>query len=284
MLKTSLVAMLVLAACNHAAGTNDDGDDDGTGDAGGSGLHPDTPNGATHYGVRDVLSPDYPTIIFEIDYETGKAPYTGSLLAQGDSFDLSKANLNRLFAGRKTLMLPTTLAGMEDIGNVPDEDLTTNDLLAIANTHRQQHDGAGQRTFYLLFLGGYFDDGNGPNHNVLGVSLGSTGVVVFFKDVIASTGGGISLTDTKRYVEQATMIHELGHSVGLTNDGVPMATAHEDTAHPAHCDNDKCAMFWVNEGASEANQYVLDNVFSPGTILYDAHCLADVDAITGGPQ
>jgi hypothetical protein len=85
-----------------------------------------------------------------------------------------------------------------------------------------------------------------------------------------------------RFVEQATIIHELGHAFGIVDNGVPMVTPHRDTDHGAHCDNDKCVMYYLNEGASDATAFVRDKVLTGNQILFDAHCLADADAITGG--
>jgi hypothetical protein len=103
-----------------------------------------------------------------------------------------------------------------------------------------------------------------------------------FKDVVRSTGD-LTNPNTVRYVEQSTMIHELAHSIGLVDNGVAMAAAHKDTAHGAHCTNPDCVEYWLNEGSSDARAFALRRLLSENTILFDAACLADVDALTGGP-
>jgi hypothetical protein len=117
--------------------------------------------------------------------------------------------------------------------------------------------------------------------SVLGVSLGNTGVIAMFKDVIRSTDV-VGLPNIVRFVEQSTIVHELAHAFGLVNNGVPMTTPHQD--HGAHCDNDACTMFFANEGATDAAKFVRDRVLTGSTILFDDNCLADADALTGGPQ
>jgi hypothetical protein len=267
------------AACGGAGGggaDDDGGDDDGGGSGDGGGGGGDGPPG-----LRGVFDPAVTDVQIEIDYEPGAEPFTGNVIGFGDTFAITQSNLTRLFAGRKTLALPTTLAGMENIGDVADEQLTVDDLLQLAEAHRSGADTATRKTYYVVFVSGYFTDGNGPNAGVLGVSLGDTGVIAMFKDVIDSTS--VPATNVSRFVEQSTLVHELAHAVGLVDNGVAPTTAHNDTVHGAHCTNDQCVMYWQNEGSSAMAAYVQRAVLTGNTILFDAACLADVDALTGGP-
>jgi hypothetical protein len=131
----------------------------------------------------------------------------------------------------------------------------------------------------MVFVSGHFADGNGVNPNVLGVSFGDT--IAMFKDVIKGTAS-ITSPNAERYVEHSTLIHELSHSIGLVDNGVPMAAPHKDATHGAHCNNDQCVMYWLNEGASEATTFAINRLVTGSTILFDDACLADVDAKTGG--
>ena len=79
------------------------------------------------------------------------------------------------------------------------------------------------------------------------------------------------------------MIHELAHSIGLVDNGVPMLADHKDEAHGAHCTNPDCVQYWLNEGAADARDFALRRLLTNNTILFDEACLADVDALTGGP-
>ena len=264
------LALVLFAACGGtAAGGGGDDDDDPPGDG-----------GVTDNGM--VFEPEVTKVVIEIDYETGQQPFTGAPLGGEDAFDLSAANLDRLFAGKKAITLPRTLAEMQDVGEIDDEELTGNELLALAAQHRAQIDGGDTKTYYLLFVSGLYTTDEGPQSGVLGVSFGNTGVIAMFKDVIRSTNV-IGFPNVVRFVEQATIIHELGHAFGLTDNGVPMVTPHRDVEHGAHCNDDACVMYYLNEGASDATAYVRDRVLTGDTILFDANCLADADAITGGP-
>ena len=173
-------------------------------------------------------------------------------------------------------------AAMEDLGAIDDEELTVSDLLAIADQHRDTSDGGGTKTYYVVFVSGNFADGDGAQPGVLGVSIGSTGVIAMFKDVIESTGLP-AFPNLERFVEQATLIHELGHAIGLVENGVPLTSAHRDADHGAHCSNQDCVMYWRNEGASDMAVFARQRVLANDVILFGDECLADVDALTGGP-
>ncbi|HEU0037439.1 MAG TPA: hypothetical protein VFQ53_42805 [Kofleriaceae bacterium] len=257
--------LLILAAgCRDSTAG---GDDDGT---------------PTPTGNGTVFDPAITNVTLEIDYETGQEPYTGPILGFGDTFDLTATNLDRVFAGTKTLTIPRTLGEMQDIGTIADEELTTEDLLAIADAHRDRANTATERTYYLVFVSGHFADASGVQEGVLGVSLGTTGVIAMFKDTIRSTDVP-GLPNVVRYVEQSTIVHEGAHAIGLVANGVPMVSVHQDTEHGAHCNNDRCVMYYLNEGAADAAAFVQQQVLTGNTILFDASCLADVDALTGGP-
>lgn len=232
--------------------------------------------------ATDVFDPDVASVDVEIDYETRNAPYTGPILAFGDTFDLLLTNLDRIFSGQKQLVVPTTVGEMEDVGGIDDEELTVDDLLALAELHRDGADSSAAKHYYVIFVSGNFADADGVQTGVLGVSIGHTGVVAMFKDVIAGTGVP-AFPNLERYVEQSTLIHELGHAIGLVDNGVAMVADHRDADHGAHCTNQDCVMYWLNEGASDAAQFARDRVTGGDDVLFGPECLDDVDALTGGP-
>jgi hypothetical protein len=230
--------------------------------------------------VDPVFNPEVTRVVIEIDFENAQAPFTGPVAGFGDTFDLTAENVDRLFSNRKALTIPRTVAEMEDVGVIPDEELTSSDLRALADMHRGQRDDAATKTYYVLFVSGNFADEDGVQPSVLGVSLGNTGVIAMFKDVIRSTSSPL-LPNLARFVEQTTLVHELAHAIGLVDTGVPATTAHVDTPHGAHCTNDACVMYYLNEGASDAAMFARQVITTGDRILFDDACLADVDALTG---
>ena len=80
---------------------------------------------------------------------------------------------------------------------------------------------------------------DGIQPGTIGVSLTGTTVIAIFKDVIESSGvrsDGI----VPKFIEQSTIVHELGHALGLVNNGVSISSDHHDADNGAHCINDIC--------------------------------------------
>ena len=76
-------------------------------------------------------------------------------------------------------------------------------------------------------------------NRILGINLDGTPTIAIFKPVIESASN--SRTE-KALIEQSTIVHEIGHAIGLVNKGVRATTAHHDTANGAHCTNEGCVM------------------------------------------
>jgi hypothetical protein len=215
---------------------------------------------------------------FEIDYLPGQEPYTGDLVTFGKIWGVFEANVGRLFQGTgKTLEIPTELSEMEELTDVEGTEWTGEQIIEVAAQHRGSPSQGETATYYLVWLPGRFRDAQGVQDHVLGVSLGATGVIAIFKEVIE----GLSIspgTEVEKYVEQATVIHEVGHAIGLVG-AVPLASDHEDATHLGHCANDGCLMYYAVEGASGAAAFVQQYLLTQDSILFDDGCLGDVDAL-----
>jgi hypothetical protein len=286
-LQVGLVLALVVisSSCKEDGGPGGDGDVDSGGggdvDAGG-GVRLDSgpiPPGGVLDGLYTTAVAE---IVVEIDYEPGAEPYTGSGLTSGDTWRLFGTNMNALFeAAPRTITYPTTLAGMEDIGAVAGEDHDVDAILALAAAHRDDPSTRARRTYYVVFLDGYFLDGGERRTGVLGVAIGGTGVIAMFKPVIAGTGA--LTTDTPRLVEQTTLVHELGHVLGFVNNGLPMVTEHQDEEHGAHCTNTDCVMYWQVEGTTAIVDFVTRRIGSSDVVLFGDECLDDARAAATPP-
>ncbi len=226
--------------------------------------------------AASLFSTSVTELQIEIDYAPNAAPYTGNEGPFGDPWDILRINLDGLFAAApKTFVVDDALAKMDALDAAPGgPDYDTSEILAIAQTGRSAVDHDAVRGFYVLFLDGYFEQDGVRQDQVLGVSLGTTGVLAMFKPVIESTG----LLVRKR-VEQTTLVHELGHAFGLVNNGLALVdAAHQDGAHGAHCANPKCIMYWENMRGSSIAAYVAEQLGAASKVLFDEDCLDDAFA------
>ncbi len=228
---------------------------------------------------QTLFSSGIKNVILEIDYQNAdSAPYTGSIGTYSeDTWAIFSSNATRLFqdSGDKNLTIPNMLDQMEELEDITDTDFTVDEILSIADAHRNQKSSGDTATFYGIWFDGYFNDGS-IREDVLGVSIGDTGVIAMFKPVIS---GSSSMEGVQKFVEQSTIVHEFGHAIGLVNNGISLTSEHQDEANGAHCDNPDCTMYYANEGTSAAIKFAQQYIDSGETILFDDNCLADVDAM-----
>lgn len=233
---------------------------------GDSGSTPDNPE------AKDLYSKEVTEMIIEVDYQDGAEPFTGSAATIDDLWSLFRVNAQALFKETpRTITVPSNLEDMEKLTDITAQDFTSNDIVAIADKHRNRKNEGTVYTFYFVFLNGYYKDGEGRRDNVLGVSLGSTGIIAMFKPVIG-TGA------TSKFVEQTTLIHEFGHAVGLVNNGVSMTTSHQDSENGRHCTNSSCVMYWANEGIVDLIEFAKKFITSSSVVVFGDECLADAAA------
>ncbi len=220
------------------------------------------------------------SVFIEVDYATGAEPYTGEAGQLGDLWSIFGDNAARLFGAAKTIEYPNRLEEMEELTDIGGASFSVDDILDIADAHRDQLSSGSTATFYFAWLDGFFRDGGSINENVIGVSIGDTGVVAMFKPVIESISlpGGSGVLE--RFAEQTTLVHEFGHAVGLVNNGVPLTSDHHDAENGAHCTNRDCVMYWANEGVRDLIPFVQTFIASGSTVVFGSECLEDVDALT----
>ena len=214
----------------------------------------------------------------EILYEQGAEPYIGNLVSGKSYWTLLQDNIDALFKTRATAptaSVPSTIAQMTAIPVQGKATWTTTDLTELAVKYRKNSSTAKAAYFTLVFVKGYADKEGVADKAVIGFSVTGTPFIAMFKDVIDSLGEDSA---TSKYVEQSTLIHEMGHALGLVNNGVRMSTSHQDTANGKHCTKDTCVMYWQNEGSKDLRQFVRKIQKTGNTVMFGDECLADTRA------
>jgi predicted Zn-dependent protease len=226
----------------------------------------------------EILSPRTRHVVVEVDYAVGSEPYTARIGTLGPAWTILRKNLLAVFADRDvTVTVPETLDHMQPLTDVSRAGYTEDDVLDIAVSHRDLYSTPGTVTFYVVFLPGAFDDGNAIDPDTLAVTVGSTGVIAMFKPPTSPSGGAATEAE---FFEQSTLVHELGHAIGLVNDGVAMAAPHQDTSNGPHCQNPNCVMYWDDVGAISAMKFLSHYRKTGSAVLFGDECMADFRALS----
>lgn len=140
------------------------------------------------------------------------------------------------------------------------------------STRTEKTDGT-TLTVFIFFADAAFSENSG-NSNVLGFAYGTSSIVIFEKTIrgLASGTGQTSLTTLETVVTE----HELGHLMGLVNNGSAMQTEHQDEPHGKHCDDTDCLMYHTTETFD-----ILSNLLGGNVPSLNAQCLSDLKANGG---
>jgi hypothetical protein len=119
---------------------------------------------------------------------------------------------------------------------------------------------------YLPGAGGRTEGGD----YALGLTLGASELAVF-PEVIAWT----TAPEARDAAEALVLVHEVGHLLGLVNNGIPAVDAHEDPFHPRHDVSPDCVMYHEIETGS------LGGAIDLAEIDYGYGCRLDLFSVGG---
>jgi hypothetical protein len=154
--------------------------------------------------------------------------------------------------------------------------VTANDIAAIedANRNNFSDQASGTAALYLIYVHGKSDLDVGPSV-VIGVAYRG-GSCAIYADRVDETAAPPLITTAE--VESATLVHEIGHLLGLVNGGVPMVVPHEDPQSPFHDADEDCVMYFqLSIGLAGPN--LGDPLFAQ----FDINCMNDIAAFGGRP-
>jgi len=222
--------------------------------------------------LNKVYDPDVPVFQVEIDYVTGAEPYVGPLNLAEDPWSLADVNLSSLLPEGKELVIPHTLDEMYEIPSPGMDFMSRSDILQLASEVRQVDDSPDKTVIQALWLDAQYKDSSGERPGVIGVSLTGTNVIAMFKPTVELLG---NVDLTLAFGEQTTFIHEVGHAIGLVNNGVPMTDDHQDEANGAHCVRENCVMYWANEGVVDLLRFIDQYVTTGDAVIFQQDCQSD---------
>jgi hypothetical protein len=214
-------------------------------------------------GARDYLSAEtYTSLVIEIQAVTGYAP---SAVTQAAIADFLSAYLNK--PGGITIHMDAPLTSPGKMA------YSITDVEGIEQANRTLFDSGTQKTAYFLFLDGA-STSDSSSGQILGQAYGSSSLVIYEK-TIQNLSGGLG-QPSRDVLEKTVTQHELGHILGLVDVGTAMQSAHQDSAHGAHCSNTACLMYWEVDTSN-----FIGNLLGGTVPPLDADCAADLHANGG---
>ena len=232
-----------------------------------------TSTDAQNSNVEAIFHDSVTEFDIKVFYEPTAVPYTGLLNITNDTWDITKQSYQALFQNHsaRTIVTPTTLSDMTAIVAQNKTTWTLDELIALGRANAATFSVGTKINISVFFVKGTY---NGDNA-ILGVQATGYPYAFIFKDVVSAAGG---TSNEQKYVEQAVVVHEVGHAVGLVNNGLPMVTNHEDSGHPKHNSNSQCVMYWQTESNSTILS-ALSNFIIAGTLnLFATDSVADANA------
>lgn len=210
--------------------------------------------------AQDLLSgSDYERLILQVQYVEGFRPSDGGLQLLEEFLNdrVNKPGGVVIQVDEEPLVIePQSSYSAADIRNLEEE-------------HRTSYTDGTTMTAYLLFIDGEYEGGS----NVLGIAYNNTSMALFVEKIRQYTDG--PLEPSRETVEGTVGMHELGHILGLVNNGSDMQAEHQDEPNGKHCDNENCLMYY----AVRTTDFI-SNLMG-GTPDLDQNCLDDLLANGG---
>ena len=149
-----------------------------------------------------------------------------------------------------------------------DTDWTADEVRATADSAAGRvPQGNGKAVLRLLLLKGTFEG----SQDVLGVAVRGDVLAVFVDNI----AGAATPLVSRQAIEDAVLLHELGHVLGLVD--LARNTGRADKEHPGHSSNSASVMYWAVESS------LIGQVISgPPPRDFDAEDLADLRALRDG--
>lgn len=232
-------------------------------------------SGCQELGPADgIFESNVEEVVIEVDFLSGAEPCDGWIGNQARVWDIFVNNLRILFApSPRELTIQRSrapIAPIKERFERPSDAYTESEILALVSTHREEGSDHRRRAFYVIFLDGFYSEGGEVRTDVQGRILkGNSGAIAMFKPALRTRGW---------FGEQATLVHEFGHAVGLVNRGLEMVHPHQDTEHGSHCEDPGCVM---HHRPVRYTSYQT-GLPSPDKPLFCPRCLEDAYAASDG--
>lgn len=195
------------------------------------------------------------TVKMNVFYFQESIPYTGKSAKEDINYwDITKENLKSIFQYKSfetNINVPSELNEMTSMGNTSERKWTYERMENLALDFALE-DTPTTANFNVFFVPGYFVKEGEEQETVIGLNLSKTNIIFVFHDIV-------TIPDSLRlkiFMEQSTIVHEMGHVLGFVNNGVPLTSEHQDKENGNHTTNPDCVMYHSNEGPGKLKSFV----------------------------
>lgn len=207
--------------------------------------------------ATDFLTDDeFDNLIVQIQYMEGYEP-TGDAIS-----GLQKFLEERLY--KQSITIET-----EEIPATGQNSYSADEIRDLEREHRSLFSEEGTLAAYFIIVDGEFNQ-----QQVLGIAHFNTSMALF-GETIRETSDGIGQL-SRSTVENIVMRHEVGHIIGLVNNGVEMQNDHQDEENGRHCDVEDCLMYYAVRTTD-----FFANLFGGNVPELDEYCIEDLQAAGG---
>lgn len=226
-------------------------------------VNPNTNKQQTGSSANDLLSDKkFKSMVIEVVYVAGFEPSSTAINNFVNFLTARTYKPNGISVIKRSIPSP---------GNSP---YTNEEIVSIEDANRTKYNTSDQ-----IAVWAFFADGKSSKDTDTSVTLGTayrnTSFVIFEQTIQALSDSPFE--PNRSLLETTVITHEFGHVLGLTNLGTALQSNHEDAAHPKHCAEKSCLMYWSSETGGG-----ISNMVSAGAApQLDAQCIADLRANGG---
>lgn len=260
----ALACTALASACSDARNPSGAGVDSNSGGSGGNGTTLEPPARLMRY----LSSASDRSLRVELDSVPALEPYSSSIAYLHDKFSAVLKKPDGI-----------TFEADESLEPAGEAFEWTFELLDEYARAHAESDEDGPVTIQVLSLDGrYVSEGA---TTVLGLAWGQRFIALFQNAIRSPCGSGVLgalQAQNCEAAERNVWAHEIGHVIGLVDNGVTMRVDHRDPEHGRHDVSDECLMYWAYDGPQVFDALLgrVDAGESPD-LEFCAQCQADID-------
>ena len=226
-------------------------------------VNPITNKQQTGSSSNDLLSDKkFKSMVIEVVYVTGFEPSNAAINNFVSFLTARTYKPNGISVIKRSIPPP---------GNSP---YTNEEIVSIEDANRTKYNTSDQIAVWAFFADGKSSKDTDTSV-ILGTAYRNTSFVIYEQTIQNLSNSPFE--PNRSLLETTVITHEFGHILGLTNLGTALQSNHEDAAHPKHCIEKTCLMYW----SSETGGGISNMVSSGAAPQLDAQCIADLRANGG---